>query len=137
MSDRERERFLDQMATAEASIAPADPWMMPVVPATTRVRPDSLVSRGESQPLEVTMPEPYDAGTHYPVVVELAPSDRAPARDAITVARMGRSVASAAEIVAFMRDKYGIDVTRLTVHGADRPMDPPHPPHERHHHRHH
>lgn len=119
MTDRERVHFLDQMETAEGSIAPPDPWTAPALPATTHVRPDSLVSHGASQPLEVTMPDGFVATTHYPLVVELEPSDRPAASDAITVMRTGKSVATGAEIIAFMRDKYGIDTSRVTVRGSD------------------
>jgi poly-gamma-glutamate synthesis protein (capsule biosynthesis protein) len=118
MTDLERVRFLDQMATAEASIAPPDPWTQPVLAPPTRVRPDSVVTHGKSQPLEVTMPEPFVDGTHYPLVVELAPTDGAPASDAITVTRTSKALATAAEIIAFMRAKYSVDPARVTIHGT-------------------
>ncbi|HEV7559551.1 MAG TPA: CapA family protein, partial [Kofleriaceae bacterium] len=114
LTDRERERFLDQMTVAEASIAPPDPWTRPPLPAETRERPDSVVSHGRSQPLIVTVPEHVADHTRYRLVVELAPTNR-DEPDAFVVVRTGKVVASPDEIVAFMRAKYPIDPARVTI----------------------
>jgi len=113
LTDRERTRFLDQMITAEAAIAPPDPWRAPPLPPETRVRPDSVVSHGRSQALTVTVPERVADGRRYPLVVTRRSSCDQP--DAFVVVPTGRAVASLDEIATFMAAKYPIDPARVAL----------------------
>lgn len=117
LTDRERTRLLGELEVAAATIARADPWAAPELPAASRVRPDSVVVHGTSQPLRVTVPEHVDAGARYRLIVDLglpdAPGTSAP--DAFVVTRTGRALASGAEIARFMRAKYPIDEGQVSI----------------------
>ena len=114
LTDPERARFLGQIQAAAATLAPPDPWAAPAPTSDSRVRPDSLVVRGRSQPLTVIAPEHLDAGARYPLVVDLA-GTAAPSADAFVVLPTGRPLATAAEIARFMRTKYPIDGSAVSV----------------------
>jgi Bacterial capsule synthesis protein PGA_cap len=107
LTDAERVEFLGQLEAAAATLEPPEPWAAPVLPAISRVRPDSLVIRGRSQPLTVTAPEHVDADTRYPLVVDLTAA-APPSANAFVVTRAGKSVATGPEIASFMRTKYPI-----------------------------
>ncbi|MEO7736329.1 MAG: CapA family protein, partial [Kofleriaceae bacterium] len=115
----ERARLLGQLATAAASIAPPDPWAVPAVIREDRVRPDSLVVRGRSQRVRVTVPAHLEPGARYPLVVDLAAS-APPVANAFVVTRTGKPLATAAELLAFMRAKYPIDRAAISIVPAPR-----------------
>ena len=119
LTDAERARFLGQLATAAAAIAPPDPWAAPAIPAPDRVRPDSLVVRGRSQRLRVIAPADLQPGVRYPLVVDLAATSP-PVADAFVVARLGKPLATTAELLAFMRAKYPIARDAISILAAPR-----------------
>jgi poly-gamma-glutamate capsule biosynthesis protein CapA/YwtB (metallophosphatase superfamily) len=114
LTDPERVAFLGELEAAAATLAPPEPWARPVIPATSRVRPDAVVVRGRSQPLTVTAPEHVAAGARYPLVVDLTAA-AAPVANAFVVARAGKPVATGAEIARFMRKKYPIDGDAVSI----------------------
>lgn len=119
MTAAERARFLAQMAAAEAAIAPAAPWVEPALPPETRDRPDSMVARGKSQKLAITVPRDVRAGATYPLVIELD-GEHASDDDAFVVRRHADItgkwlVATGPEIAKFMIAKYPIDPERVRV----------------------
>ena len=132
LTGAERAELLGQLAAAAAAIAPPEPWAHPALPAEDRTRPDSLVIRGKSQPLTVTVPERVDPGARYRLVVDL-PAAAAPIADAFVVTRTGASVATGPEIARFMQAKYPIDAGKVALvlpprrhhtHGHARPGAP-------------
>ncbi|HET7502504.1 MAG TPA: CapA family protein [Kofleriaceae bacterium] len=130
LDDAERAEFLDQLAAAEATLAPPEPWAAPGPDPGDRGRPDSLVIRGRSQPLTVIAPEHVAPGARYRLVVDLT-GTTGPLADAFVVApaRPARKpVATGAEIARFMRSKYPIDAGAISI--------VPRPPHAHlaHHH---
>jgi poly-gamma-glutamate synthesis protein (capsule biosynthesis protein) len=142
-ADDERASFLGELAAAAAAIAPPDPWAVPALPPESRARPDSLVVRGISQPLAVTVPERIAPGGRYALTIDLtaaapaaaaaaaaaasAPATTAAAGaaavppDAFLVVRTGKPIATGDEIAAFMRAKYPIDPARVTITPAPKP----------------
>lgn len=124
LSGAERARFLGELAAAAAQLAPPDPWAVPAIPPETRARPDSLVVRGRSQPLTVTVPGRALPGVRYPLVVDLA-ATAAPAADAFLAVRTGKPLATGDEIAAFMRAKYAIDPARISIVPAPAPKPAP------------
>lgn len=131
MSGSERRHFLGQMAEAERGIAAPDPWAPVTVMPETRERPDSMVVRGKSQKLTITVPQGFDASApkHYRLIVDVdrvIDPDDAGLRDAFVVRRKadirGRwRVATPDEIVAFMKSKYPIDAALVQVGDGDVP----------------
>ncbi len=131
LDDRERVRFLGQLAAAAAAIAPPAPDAVPVIPPETRARPDSLVVRGRSQPLRVTVPLHAETGARYALVVGDGGGG-----DAFVVARAGDEIiASDAEIARFMIAKYPIDPARVTLPIAPMPVSRTRHRHRAHHRR--
>lgn len=110
----ERASFLGELATAAAQLARPAPWVVPELPPETRARPDSVIVRGQSQLLTVTVPERIEPGARYPLVVGLAAATGTRA-DAYLAVPTGPRRASGKEIAAFMREKYPIDPDRVTV----------------------
>jgi hypothetical protein len=127
LTDAERTQFLAQLAAAATAVAPADPSAVPTLPTDSRIRPDSLVIRGRSQPLVVAAPEHVDPGTRYRLVVDLTAAT-APIPDAFVATRTGAAIATGPEIARFMQAKYPIDATRISFVPA-----PPHKHHLRGH----
>jgi poly-gamma-glutamate synthesis protein (capsule biosynthesis protein) len=124
MTPGERAHFLAQMTEAEAGIAPADPWAPVVMKPVTRDRPDSLVARGKSQKITVTVPAGFadGDGKSYGLVVDLDDSarDGSDSVGAFVVHRkadvLGKwKVATGDEIATFMAAKYPIDAARVRV----------------------
>lgn len=140
MTAAERAHFLAQLAAAEAAIAPPEPWAPVAEVAETRVRPDSLVARGKSQKIAITMPADYRADRTYGLIVDLDRSAAAGDDGAFVVRRTADVtgkwlVATGAEIAAFMAAKYAVDPARVVVTddpalGLHRrtPGPPPPPP---------
>jgi hypothetical protein len=122
LDDAERARFLGQLATAAASLAPPDPWAVPAVAGEDRVRPDSLVVHGRSQRVRVTAPAHVEPGARYPLVIDLAATSP-PIANAFVVTRAGKLLATAAELLAFMRAKYPIDRAAISIVPAPRAHD--------------
>ncbi|MCX5743179.1 MAG: hypothetical protein NT062_11865, partial [Proteobacteria bacterium] len=96
-------------------------WAPVTMPPETRERLDSLVARGKSQKITITLPRGFAAGTAttYPLVVDL---DRSPTVDdaAFVVHRTADVtgkwlVATGDEIATFMTAKYPIDPTHVRV----------------------
>jgi poly-gamma-glutamate synthesis protein (capsule biosynthesis protein) len=114
LTEPERAAFLGQLQTAEATLAPPDPWAVPGLPADSRVRPDSLVVHGHSQPLTVTAPEHLDPAARYPLVVDLS-GTAAPDVNAFVVTPTGAPRATTAEIARFMRTKYPIEDAAVSI----------------------
>lgn len=128
LDDRERARFLGQLADAAAAIAPPAPDAVPVIPPEMRERPDSLVVRGRSQPLRVTVPLRADASARHALVVGEGAADA----DAFVATRTGDEIiATDAEIARFMIAKYPVDPARVTLPSISRPVS-----RARHRHRH-
>ncbi len=118
MTADERARFMAQMTAAEAGIAPADPWAPTAIPPETRERPDSLVARGKSQKIAITMPRDFAAGTTYPLIVDLDDSATDDAGFVVhrTADITGKwRIATGDEIAAFMTAKYQVDPQRVRV----------------------
>jgi hypothetical protein len=120
-TERERTRFLGQMAAAAAQLEPADPWHEAALPAETRTRPDSVVVRGKLQKLAVTVPATYDPDQRYPLVVDMI-GGAAPADDAFLVTPVASKKvrATAAEIAAFMAAKYRTDPKRTSIRAPEK-----------------
>ncbi len=119
MTVEERRRFMAQMTAAEAGIEIADPWAPVKIDLDPRQRPDSLVARGKSQKIAITMPLGFTAGVTYPLVVDL---DQSVIADdtAFVVHRTADVtgkwlVATGDEIAAFMTSKYPVDPERVRV----------------------
>ena len=119
MTATERARFMRQMSEAEAGVAAADPFAPVTAIADTRERPDSLVARGKSQKITITMPRAYREDGKYPLVVDL--DDTAGADDGAFVVHRKADVtgkwlvATGAEIATFMTTKYPVDPARVRV----------------------
>lgn len=130
LSADERGTLLANLASASATIVPAEPWAVPVVPPATRERPDSFIVDGRAQRLRITLPVQVENGRRYPLVVDLD-GTMAPRDDAFLVRRVGgfvvtrgkvASSATAKQILAYMRTRYPIDRRAITV-----TSDPDHP----------
>ncbi len=114
LTNRERARFLGSLASAAEQIEPPRPTATPELPPASRVRPDSVVVRGRAQRLSVTVPARLEPGARYPLVVDLDLTR--PARDdAFVVLRTGPLLATGEQIAEYMRAKYPIDPTQLTI----------------------
>lgn len=140
LSDRERAELLGDLAIAAGAIEPPSPWAVPVLPPSTRERPDSFVKDGRAQRLRVSLPARIEDGKRYPLVVDLE-GTRTPGDGEFFVTRVGGFVvkrgkvagaASAKDIVAYLRTKYPIDTRAVTI-----TSDPTRPQRHRHrsHHR--
>ena len=123
LSDRERAKFLGALGTAAAQIEAPDPAAVPALPAATRVRPDSVVVRGRAQHLSVIAPARVEPGATYPLIVDLALTAGAPA-GAFVVVRTGGVLAIGEQIADYMRAKYPVDPTKLTITAAPEDVRP-------------
>jgi hypothetical protein len=125
LTARERARFLGQLAAVEATLPEPEPWAASTPVADQRTRPDSLVMQhGRVQQLAVTVPR----GTgRFRLVVDLTGATAPIADDAIVVAPIGALHATGPEIAGFIRSKYLVDPTRMSITPAPRR-------HERHTH---
>jgi hypothetical protein len=117
MSERERARFLGEMAAALGKLASARPWAEPRLP-DERPRPDSFLIGTQQQLLAIFPPERLAADTAYPLVLDLAGDHRDPAAFVVRLrARRdrlpGRFIEAATE---FLTAKYPIDPARVRVH---------------------
>lgn len=132
--DDERAAFLAELATAAAEIEPPQPVATPAVPPPTRARPDSLIVRGRNQYLDVVAPDHVDPEARYPLIVDLD-GTLPPRDDAFYVKPIGApkhtAQATADQIAAFMRAKYPVDTSQLSVSPATKK------PRRHHHHHHH
>jgi NAD(P)-dependent dehydrogenase (short-subunit alcohol dehydrogenase family) len=117
MSERERARFLDEMAAALRKLASARPWAEPRLP-DERPRPDSFLIGTAQQLLAIFPPERLAADTAYPLVLDLAGDHRDPAAFVVRLrarraALPGRFIEAATELLTA---KYPIDPARVRVH---------------------
>jgi len=121
LTDRERARFLRQMAKVAADLPPADPWIAPIAAETDRVRPDSLiVDHGRVQQVLVRMPERMTSDRRYPLVVDLMGGFAYP-DDAFVVAPIGKVRATGPEIAGFIHAKYPVDPDRTSISEPAKP----------------
>jgi hypothetical protein len=117
MSERERARFLGEMAAALRKLASARPWAEPRL-ADERPRPDSFLIGTQQQLLTIFAPAPLAADTAYPLVLDLAGDHHDPAAFVVRprarrAALPGRFIDAATE---FLTAKYPIDPARVRVH---------------------
>ncbi|MFT3694089.1 MAG: CapA family protein [Kofleriaceae bacterium] len=104
LSTTERARYLAELATAEAEIAPPDPAPH-TIPAAPREHPDSFVLRGRGERLKIVDPAKREDGVTYSLVLDLENTGIA-RDDAFVVTRRGRATATPAEVRAFMVAAY-------------------------------
>lgn len=115
LSERERTRFLGQMAAVLADLPPANPWAAPVEPVEDGTRPDSLVvQHGRLQHLAIRVPERLAPDRRYPLIVDLAGTTER-TTDAFVVAPVGKLRATGPEIAGFIHAKYPVDPDRTSI----------------------
>ena len=114
----ERTAFLGDLEVAAGALEPPKPTAALELPPITRDRPDSLLVRGRNQYLNVLAPAAFEPDKRYRLVVDLD-GTRAPAADAFYVTPLGvpwhTERATGPEIADFMREKYPIDPTQLSI----------------------
>jgi poly-gamma-glutamate synthesis protein (capsule biosynthesis protein) len=119
MTADERAHFMAQMTAAEAGIEAPDPWAPVMLAPETRERRDSLVARGKSQKIAITLPVGFAEGTAYPLVVDLDSGDVVD--DGAFVVRRKADVtgkwlvATGDEIAEFMATKYSVDRAHIRI----------------------
>ena len=124
LDDRERTRFLGELAAAASAIEPPEPDAALELPPADRERPDSLLVRGRTQYLAITAPAALSPEQRYPLVVDMTGALAKPT-DAFHVVPLGvpyhTEQATGLEIADFMTAKYPVDPSRLQISEPAKP----------------